>query len=75
MKQIIFTAALLSLTIGYAQTQKRPDNWFNLDPTIDKVNGVGTNRAYDELLKNKTSTTIIVGVLDSGVDYDHEDLK
>jgi len=75
MKQFILTAAFLSITIGYAQTQKRPDNWFNLDPTLDKVNGVGTNRAYEELLKNKTSTTIIVGVLDSGVDYDHEDLK
>ena len=27
------------------------------------------------MLKNKTSKTVIVGVIDSGVDYEHEDLK
>ncbi len=54
---------------------KRPDNWFNLDATNDKVNGVSTEKTYEELLKGKKSTTIIVGVLDSGVDYMHEDLK
>jgi subtilisin family serine protease len=36
---------------------------------------VSTERAYKELLKNKKSTTIIVGVLDSGVDFNHEDLR
>src|SRR6202000_1110748 len=30
---------------------------------------------HKELLKDKKSTTVIVGVLDSGVDYKHEDLK
>jgi cell wall-associated protease len=58
-----------------AQTSKRPDNWFNLDATSDKVNGISADRAYSELLKNKKSTTVIVGVIDSGVDYEHEDLK
>lgn len=58
-----------------AQQNKRPDNWFNLDASKNSINGVSTNRAYEELLKGKKSTTIIVGVLDSGVDYLHEDLK
>ena len=62
-------------TLTNAQESKRPDNWFNLDYTKDKVNGVSTERTYEELLKGKKSTTIIVGVLDSGVDYMHEDLK
>lgn len=75
MKRIFFSAFLLSTLLFQAQTAKRPDNWFNLDPTNDKINGVSTERAYNELLKNKKSTTIIVGVLDSGVDFDHEDLK
>ena len=43
--------------------------------TKKKVNGVSTERTYEELLKGKKATTIIVGVLDSGVDYNHEDLK
>jgi subtilisin family serine protease len=66
---------LLSATFFKAQTSTRPDNWFNLDATADKVNGVSAEKAYKELLKDKKSTTVIVGVLDSGVDYDHEDLK
>jgi subtilisin family serine protease len=77
-KKIFVSVALLISVFSFAQgTQatKRPDNWFNLDPTNDKVNGVSTERTYKELLKDKKSTTVIVGVLDSGVDYTHEDLK
>ncbi|MES2762490.1 MAG: S8 family serine peptidase, partial [Bacteroidota bacterium] len=73
MKKITILASLFFvLTV---QAQKRPDNWFNLDATKDNVNGVSTEKTYEELLKGKKSTTIIVGVLDSGVDYNHEDLK
>lgn len=75
MKKFLASALVFSSLILSAQTNKRPDNWFNLDPATDKVNGVSTERAYKELLKDKKSTTIIVGVLDSGVDFNHEDLK
>lgn len=75
MKNKLIILATLFSSLTFAQEQKRPDNWFNLDPTTDKVNGVSTEKAYSELLKGKTPTTIIVGVLDSGVDFNHEDLK
>lgn len=75
MKRIFISALLLSALVFNAQNTKRPDNWFNLDATNDKVNGVSSEKAYKELLKDKKSTTVIVGVIDSGVDYDHEDLK
>jgi subtilisin family serine protease len=74
MKKIIVLASLFFALISTAQN-RRPDNWFNLDATKDTVNGVSTEKTYEELLKGKKSTTIIVGVLDSGVDYMHEDLK
>ena len=74
MKKITILASLFFVLAANAQN-KRPDNWFNLDATKDSVNGVSTERTYSELLKGKKSTTIIVGVLDSGVDYMHEDLK
>jgi subtilisin family serine protease len=48
--------------------------WFLLDPEIDRVQGVSVERAY-ELLKDKPSRTVVVAVMDSGVDIDHEDLK
>ena len=74
MKKITFLASLFFVLAANAQN-KRPDNWFNLDAAKDSVNGVSTEKTYSELLKGKKSTTIIVGVLDSGVDYMHEDLK
>lgn len=52
-----------------------PENWFNLDAAKDGVRGVSTEVAYSTLLKGKTSRTIVVAVIDSGVDVEHEDLK
>jgi subtilisin family serine protease len=52
-----------------------PENWFNLDPSSDNVSGVSSEKTYKELLKGKTSSTVIVAVIDSGVEADHEDLK
>lgn len=75
MKNFFSALFVLSFTFLNSQSAKRPDNWFNLDPQKDSVNGVSTERSYSELLKNKTSKTVIVGVLDSGVDFNHEDLK
>lgn len=75
MKRLLIPALILSALIFKGQTSKRPDNWFNLDAANDKVNGVSSERAYKELLKDKKSSTVIVGVIDSGVDFNHEDLK
>ena len=48
--------------------------WSHLDLKTDTVPGVSLHRAYKELVKPK-SKTIIVAVIDSGIDIDHEDLK
>ena len=55
-------------------TQPAPVNWFNLDPGQNKIQGVSTERAY-EYLKNRPSQTVVVAVIDSGIDIEHEDLK
>lgn len=50
-------------------------NWYNLDPKQNQIMGTSTDRAYQELLKGKEpKKTIVVAVIDSGVDIDHEDL-
>ncbi|MGD1843588.1 MAG: S8 family peptidase [Thermonemataceae bacterium] len=54
--------------------EKAPENWFNLDVNDDKIRGVSTEKAY-KFLKNKKGQTVIVAVIDSGVDIEHEDLK
>lgn len=43
-------------------------------PVTESTHGIGTEQAY-ELLKGKKSKRVIVAILDSGVDTDHEDLK
>jgi cell wall-associated protease len=70
----------LSVTNSYAfhierDSVKAPNNWFLLDPENDQILGLSVERAYASILKNKPSRTIIVAVIDSGVDIEHEDLK
>ncbi|MEZ4854833.1 MAG: S8 family serine peptidase, partial [Flavobacterium sp.] len=49
--------------------------WSDLDLVKDTIPGMSVDKAYAELLKGKKSTTVIVGIVDSGVDIRHEDLK
>lgn len=51
-------------------------NWYNLDFKDNKVMGVTVDKSYSEILKNlSTKKTIVVAVIDGGVDIEHEDLK
>jgi subtilisin family serine protease len=51
-------------------------NWYNLDPRADNIQGAAVNRAYNDILKNRSPLKkIIVAVIDGGVDIDHSDLK
>jgi subtilisin family serine protease len=50
-------------------------NWQNLDLQKDGVFGISTEKAYQELLKKKTATDVIVAVIDSGIDTAQQDLK
>ncbi len=49
--------------------------WSHLDLAKDTVPGMSVDKAYMQLLKGKKSTRVIVAVVDSGVDIEHEDLK
>ena len=72
MKKGTLILTLLGLCIG-AAAQKA--NWQNLDLKTDSVFGISTERAYKELLPHKKATTVLVAVIDGGVDTAHEDLK
>ena len=67
---VAFTSFSQSFNIKSA-----PNGWYLLDPEQDSLQGVSSERAYQTLLKDKPSRTIIVAVIDSGIDIDHEDLK
>lgn len=55
--------------------EKDLKRWSHLDLVKDTVPGMSVDRAYAELLKGKKGTTVIVGIVDSGVDIRHEDLQ
>lgn len=82
MRKLMCLALCVGLVFsGVAQTSvvtlpvnEPPKNWFNLDPETDELNGVSTEKAY-ELLKGRTAQTVVVAVIDSGIDIEHEDLK
>jgi cell wall-associated protease len=75
----ITSAWLLGLSLGLAASAnaqtKAPENWFNLDPKENNVNGVSTEKVYSDILKGKVGRTVVVAVIDGGVDPEHEDLK
>jgi subtilisin family serine protease len=48
--------------------------WIHLDPSDDGVAGVGLDKAY-QLLEGRPSRSVLVAVIDSGFDLEHEDLK
>jgi hypothetical protein len=74
MKRKTFKVATFTLFLGLGQltlAQAIPGtlNWYNGEGV-----GMYTNKAY-KLLKKKKSSEVVVAVIDSGVDIEHEDLK
>lgn len=56
--------------------EKKHLNWYNLDNTANNVMGASIDKAWLELLNNRQpKKTVLVAVIDSGFDIDHEDLK
>lgn len=49
--------------------------WAGSDLVTDTIPGMSVQKAYDEIIKDFQGETVIVGVVDSGVDIEHEDLK
>ncbi|MFZ6014711.1 MAG: S8 family serine peptidase, partial [Bacteroidota bacterium] len=52
-----------------------PKDWYLRDWQDDHQQGLSVEKTYATLLKDKPSRTVLVAVIDSGVDTDHEDLK
>lgn len=56
------------------QAQEIPDGWHLLDKKKDGYPGISLDKAY-KLLKDRTPKPVIIAVLDSGLDIEHEDIK
>ena len=80
MKKVLIAALFLAGVSGlFAQKKdKNPDleTWYHKDFSTTKIYGVNTQKAYEYFQsKGLKPTTIVVGVLDSGVEVDHPGLE
>jgi len=75
MKSVILAALAVLPFVGIAQLSTPPENWQHLDKMKDGYFGVSADKMYSDVLSGKKSETVIVAVIDGGVDWQHEDLK
>lgn len=72
---LVLTVSTSVLAQSSADTVNFLTDWFLRDPETDKLQGLSVEKAYSTLLKGRPSRTVTVAVIDSGIDFDHEDLK
>lgn len=76
IKSFFWTSILIFFSVNAISQEAPHKDWFHLDFKTDNLRGVSTTQAYNFLKsKRKKSSTIIVAVIDSGIDIEHEDLK
>ena len=56
-------------------TETQQHTWGHLDLITDTIPGMSVEKAYTEIIKNNDGKTVIVAVIDSGIDIEHEDLQ
>lgn len=64
-----------SFTKKKAFTETEKQNWHFKDIFEDSIPGISLDKAYKEILSHQKGDTIIVAVLDTGIDIDHNEFK
>lgn len=75
MRNIGFVLVLAIAGSSLESVSAQKINWQTMDLQKDSVFGISLDRAYQEILSHKQSTTVTVAVIDGGIDTAHEDLK
>jgi len=87
MKNLLIFSLLIISFLSFSQDDEKGEkdlsnfdkkniNWHNKDYKKDKIVGSSVERLYAEYLKNtKPKKSIIVAIIDGGVDIYHDDLK
>lgn len=55
-------------------SEAQSKSWSHADLRNDTIPGMSVDRAYGELVGSKKGKTVVVAVIDSGIDLEHEDL-
>lgn len=78
MKKFLVAASFLCIGLSFAQEKADKDlmTWYHKDFSVEKVYGVNTKNAYQFLeSKGLRPQSVVVGVLDSGVEVNHPGLQ
>jgi len=77
LKQSVFALSATAISIAsFAQTSSLktvPNGWHLKDQKSNGFYGISLDKAYD-FVKSKKSKTVLVAIIDSGIDTTHEDL-
>lgn len=74
MKYFCNTLFVLLFSSLFVFAQPVPNDWYYGNPGND-FNGISMHKAYDEFINGKSTTTVVVAIIDSGIDVEHEDLQ
>ena len=55
-------------------TEAQQKTWGHADLIADTIPGMSIDKAYEQIIKNRKGKKVIVAVVDSGIDLEHEDL-
>lgn len=69
-RALVASALLLAYSAGAQDVDKKILNWYN-----GAKYGMSTDKAYAKLLADKKPEKVVVAVIDSGIDIEHEDLQ
>lgn len=69
-KILIAAVLMVAYTANTQEVDKKILNWYN-----GAKFGMSTDKAYEKLLAGKKGEKVVVAVIDSGVDIEHEDLQ
>lgn len=58
-----------------AFTEEEYQSWGHADLLTDTIPGMSVMKAYQDILNQREGKKVIVGIVDSGIDIEHEDLK
>lgn len=57
------------------QLNQKNVNWFNSDYKVQRTLGTSVDKAYTDLIQKKQPKEVVVAIIDSGTDIEHEDFE
>ncbi len=72
-KQFVAIDNIIPKTIALSEEQQK--NWQYKDIIDDTIPGISLDKAYTEIIKDKKGAPIIIAVIDTKLDINHEDIS